>query len=181
MLKQFIYFCIHIYTLISIYIQQQKINILNYFNIIQPFYINKVILYNNNRKHNITTDYLNKVHSFSEFDKCIFYWTFYNKKYYTIIKSKNDLIKFIPYSFYEMSQPSENKIISAFLINNDKTIENVTSLVKQYSGPKNNFYSDIDLEVCTSDLFNISDKQLKIIMVGKELNYNLNQPNKIKI
>lgn len=112
-----------------------------------------------------------------------------NKIKYIIIDYlyNNKLMKYITYSLdiefpiyeFDIDHSTENETIERVLLNG----EDVTTYVKPFLGPKNNFYNDKNIKIKLSDMFdehpkltelNFNNGHLEIYAVsGKHLVYNL--------
>jgi hypothetical protein len=109
-------------------------------------------------------------------------WTFDNTpfKFYINNESAN---YFPPYSFNTMRFcKKENKFIAALLKNNEtEEIQSVIGLVKQISGPKQNFYKDLPFHITTREVWGICNKTLSIVTLNKTYDFDLNSDNILEL
>ena len=104
-------------------------------------------------------------------------WILKNIKYSSHI-NKDKLYLFPHYNLDTMLNiEPEHKIIAAFLKNENNCIDNITTLIRQLAGPRQNFYSDTEYNVNTKDIFGIYKKQLSIITLNKTFVFDLSTNN----
>lgn len=170
------------------YFQSLYFYIVKYFKPKEPFFnVQKVITFNNDGSKNNTDIYLTKKNwkDLIVFNKCCITWALNSIQYINYYKN-TELNMFPPYSFEDIRSPNKNeKIMVALLIDNidkNKPMMNITNIIKQYAGPKENFYNDIDnYEVNTEDIFGTCKKTLQIITSKKTYNFDLQKNNIIQL
>lgn len=71
----------------------------------------------------------------------------YNENRYRIIYNKWDQIKFPPYTLEEIQNVNASNTFKFEIIYADYNEEDITALIKEYAGPKSNFYHDKEFHV----------------------------------
>jgi len=156
-------FIIKIYTWFQILISKAKKKENTFFKLLNVY---------DNKNDDITESFKLSMH-ICDSQKIKVIWIFHNEKFINMFD--NTSIKhFPPYNFIDCKTKT-SKIVAGLLVNRKtKDIETVTSTIKQYAGPKHNFYSDIDYVVNTKDIYGICDKLLVIIFSDRKQMYDLN-------
>jgi len=100
------------------------------------------------------------------------YWIeivyYHNERRYRVIYNKWDQIKFPPYTLEEIKSDNVADTFRIEIIYADYNDEDITALIKEYAGPKGNFYHDKEFHVTLERIIGsgaikkYNDKQLLI-------------------
>ena len=124
-----------------------------------------------------------KSYDMDMYPKSIINWKL-NGTEYKFILSKDSSEHFPPYSFHTMKHAiPETKIVSAFLKDKGShdPVTTVGKIVKQYAGPKQNFYRDTGCKIMTSDIWGICDKTLTLITTKGNKDFDLSVDNILEL
>lgn len=146
----------------------------------ESFFIVNSVVCNN---ENITDYYIYKnTFDFKKYTQSLIDWKV-NGKMYTFYLTEKSAEYFPPYSFHSLkSCLPENRIVTALIVDNsDKSIENVSKLIKQIAGPKQNFYKDLDYSIKCSDIWDFCDKTLTITTTTQTKQFDLSKDNILEL
>ena len=144
------YLCIYIYYYILNTIK-------SYFQTKNPiFRIKSIISYPD--KEEVSVSFMGtKLWNPSSSTKFYKFKYFYGTREYFMLIPSEKINDIFPYKWNDMRSRS-NKIISAKLYHiNETEYIDLTNIIKQYAGPKENFYSDVGLNPKLSDILEIEN------------------------
>lgn len=104
---------------------------------------------------------------------------------YKIIYSKNDIIKFPPYSVKKINEYNDideykiNVLFAELCNKENEETKDITRLIKEYAGPLDNFYQDCDNINISIDLIK-NDNSQTVVLNDQYINIIDSQANDIK-